>query len=217
MKLYIYDHCPFCIRARMILGLRDVPLENIVLLNDDEDTPIGLIGAKQVPILQKPDGSHMGESLDIVRYIDEFSGCETRLNETIRPEIQAWFDRFMAYGNHLIQPRDIQIGLPEFATPEAIAYFQKKKESMLGSFEQNLTETSKYLAQAEQELAQLDTLVKSSGCLNGENLSMEDIIIFPLLRNLSIVKGIQYPQNVLAYVQTMAEKAKIDTYFDRAI
>lgn len=73
------------------------------------------------------------------------------------------------------------------------------------------------MAQAEQELAQLDTLVKSSGCLNGENLSMEDIIIFPLLRNLSIVKGIQYPQNVLAYVQTMAEKAKIDTYFDRAI
>ncbi|MGN6905595.1 glutaredoxin, partial [Neisseria sp. P0015.S010] len=24
MKLYIYDHCPFCVRARMIFGLRDV-------------------------------------------------------------------------------------------------------------------------------------------------------------------------------------------------
>ena len=54
MKLYIYDHCPFCVRARMIFGLRQIPVELIHLANDDEATPIGLIGAKQVPILQKP-------------------------------------------------------------------------------------------------------------------------------------------------------------------
>ena len=54
MKLYIYDHCPFCVRARMIFGLRDVAVDEETLLNDDEDTPIGLIGAKQVPILIKP-------------------------------------------------------------------------------------------------------------------------------------------------------------------
>ena len=66
MKLYIYDHCPFCSRARMIFGLRQMAVEEIVLLNNDEATPIALIGAKQVPILQKADGSHMGESLDIV-------------------------------------------------------------------------------------------------------------------------------------------------------
>ena len=69
MKLYIYDHCPFCVRARMIFGLRDVAVEEVVLANDDEATPIGMIGSKQVPILQKEDGSFMGESLDICRYI----------------------------------------------------------------------------------------------------------------------------------------------------
>ena len=53
MKLYIYDHCPFCVRARMIFGLRDVEVEEVVLANDDEATPIGMIGSKQVPILQK--------------------------------------------------------------------------------------------------------------------------------------------------------------------
>ena len=56
MKLYLYDHCPFCVRARMIFGLRNVPVEEIVLLNDDEATPIGLIGAKQVLILPNPVG-----------------------------------------------------------------------------------------------------------------------------------------------------------------
>jgi len=58
----------------MIFGLTQTPVELIPLANDDEATPIGLIGAKQVPILQKADGSHMGESLDIVRYIDAQAG-----------------------------------------------------------------------------------------------------------------------------------------------
>ena len=73
-KFYIYDHCPFCVRARMIFGLRGMPVEEVILQNNDEETPIKMIGAKQVPILQKDDGSFMGESLDIVRYIDEMAG-----------------------------------------------------------------------------------------------------------------------------------------------
>jgi len=80
MKLYIYDHCPFCVRARMIFGLRDVAVEEGVLANDDEAMPIGMIGSKQVPILQKEDGSFMGESLDIVRYIDQGRLKEEFLN-----------------------------------------------------------------------------------------------------------------------------------------
>lgn len=27
MKLYVYDHCPFCAKARMIFGLKSLPLE----------------------------------------------------------------------------------------------------------------------------------------------------------------------------------------------
>lgn len=51
MKLYIYDHCPFCVRARMAAGLFGADVEEVVLANDDEATPIGMIGAKQVPVL----------------------------------------------------------------------------------------------------------------------------------------------------------------------
>ncbi|SUG28943.1 glutaredoxin [Salmonella enterica subsp. arizonae] len=39
MKLYIYDHCPFCVKARMIFGLKNIPVELNVLQNDDEATP----------------------------------------------------------------------------------------------------------------------------------------------------------------------------------
>lgn len=49
MKLYIYDHCPFCVRSRMIFGLKDVACEIITLPNDDEETPTHLIGKKMLP------------------------------------------------------------------------------------------------------------------------------------------------------------------------
>ncbi|HCS3144438.1 TPA: glutaredoxin, partial [Shigella flexneri] len=26
MKLYIYDHCPYCLKARMIFGLKNIPV-----------------------------------------------------------------------------------------------------------------------------------------------------------------------------------------------
>ncbi len=53
MKLYIYDHCPFCVKARMIFGLKNIPVELNVLQNDDEATPTRMIGQKMVPSCKK--------------------------------------------------------------------------------------------------------------------------------------------------------------------
>ena len=141
MKLYIYDHCPFCVRARMAAGLFGADVEEVVMANDDEATPIGMIGAKQVPILQKEDGSFMGESLDIVRYLD-------RIHE---------------------------------------------------------------------DLNDLDGLMHEiSDGINGE-IGMEDILVFPILRNLTVVRGIEWPQKVMGYLMTMSEKSGVPLYFDRAL
>ena len=217
MKLYVYDHCPFCTRARMAAALRGVATELVYLPNDDEDTPIRLIGAKQLPILQKEDGSHMGESLDIVRYF--YRQDSSALDEAVRPEIQAWVDAFGDWGNRLIMPLDVQLGLPEFAAESSVAYFKGKKEAFLeASFEQLLQETPRYLAQAQEALRALDGLIApNAGYANGTHLSMEDILVFPLLRNLSMVKGMAYPDNVAHYVRTMSQATKIPLFFDRAV
>ena len=221
MKLYVYDHCPFCTRARMAAALRGVAAELVYLPNDDEDTPIRLIGAKQLPILQKEDGSHMGESLDIVRYLDRQSSLQSSeaLDEAVRPEIQAWVDAFGDWGNRLIMPRDVQLDLPEFAAESSVAYFKGKKEAWLGaSFEQLLQETPRYLAQAQEALHALNDLIApNADYVNGTHLSMEDIHVFPLLRNLSMVKGVAYPDNVAHYVRAMSQAAKIPLFFDRAV
>ncbi|VTX64427.1 GrxB family glutaredoxin [Neisseria sicca] len=213
MKLYIYDHCPFCVRARMAAGLLGADVEEVVLANDDEATPIGMIGAKQVPILQKEDGSFMGESLDVVRYLDR----EGRLKDETRPEIQAWFDKVGEYNLKLVQPRVIKLGLPEFETPEAVKYFTDKKEKSIGSFAANLEKTGQYVQRLNEDLAELETLMTEGGAgLNGE-IGMEDILVFPILRNLTVVRGVEWPQKVMDYLLRMSEASGVPLYFDRAL
>ena len=213
MKLYIYDHCPFCVRARMAAGLFGADVEEAVLANDDEATPIGMIGAKQVPILERENGSFMGESLDIVRHFDR----EGRLKDEVRPEIQAWLDKVGSYNNKLVQPRTVKIGLPEFATAEAVKYFTDKKEKNIGSFSANLNKTAQYLDRIHEDLNDLDGLIHEvSDGINGE-IGMEDILVFPILRNLTVVRGIEWPQKVIGYLMTMSEKSGVPLYFDRAL
>jgi len=201
----------------MAAALRGVATELVYLPNDDEDTPIRLIGAKQLPILQKEDGSHMGESLDIVRYF--YRQDSSALDEAVRPEMQAWVDAFGDWGNRLIMPRDVQLDLSEFAAESSVAYFKGKKEAWLeASFEQLLQETPRYLAQAQEALHALNGLIApNADYVNGKHLSMEDILVFPLLRNLSMVKGAAYPDNVAHYVRAMSQATKIPLFFDRAV
>lgn len=215
MKLYIYDHCPFCVRARMIFGLRNMAVEEVVLANDDEAAPIGMIGAKQVPILQKDDGTYMSESLDIVRYTDGLSG-QPPLSENIRPEVQAWLDKTGAYINKLVQPRAVLLGLPEFAAQSAVDYFVRKKEATIGSFSANLADTEALLQKLYADAADLAPLVGSSAALNG-SLGMEDIHVFPLLRNLTSVKGLALPQALKQYTEAMSAASGVPLYTGRAV
>lgn len=215
MKLYIYDHCPFCVRARMIFGLRNVAVDEVVLLNDDETTPISLIGAKQVPILQKPDGSHMGESLDIVNWVNEYA--EYAPLAEAREAVNNWFQQVSQYYNRLVMPRDIQLGLAEFATPEAIAYFVNKKEAQMGKFADFLNDSDELISKINADLVQLNSLIQSDEWFNGKDLSLEDIILFPVLRNLTMVRGVVFPEPLFHYIQQMSAKSGVDLYLDRAI
>ena len=48
--LYVYDHCPFCVRVRLALGLKNVKHNLHFLANDDIATPTKLVGKKIAPI-----------------------------------------------------------------------------------------------------------------------------------------------------------------------
>ncbi|HDV7288911.1 GrxB family glutaredoxin [Pasteurella multocida] len=215
MELYVYDHCPYCVRAMMIFGLKNIPFKKHVLLNDDEETPIRLVGKKVVPILVKEDGTAMPESLDIVKYIDAHYG-ETILQTAVRPEIEALLAEITSYSNYLLMPRFVKLDLAEFATQSAIDYFTKKKTNYVGDFTQHFNNTPTYLARLTQDLEKLSALVMGETSLN-QHLSFEDILVFPLLRNLTCVKGLRFPARLEKYIKRLSELSKVELYTSQAI
>lgn len=48
--VYVYDHCPFCVRVRLALGLKNIKHTINFLANDDIPTPTKLVGKKIAPI-----------------------------------------------------------------------------------------------------------------------------------------------------------------------
>ncbi|RPD98152.1 glutaredoxin 2 [Candidatus Pantoea deserta] len=215
MKLYIYDHCPFCVKARMIFGLKNLPVELIVMLNDDEETPKRLVGQKVAPILQKEDGSAMPESLDIVRFVDK-SDREPLLNGKTNPAISDWLRHVNGYVNKLLLPRIAEASFAEFATPEARAYFRDKKEAAIGDFAELKRHAPGFIKNVSDDLRQLDKLIVKPNAVNGE-LSEDDIHLFPLLRSLTLVAGIDWPSRVADYRDNMAKQTQVNLLSSIAI
>ena len=216
-RLYVYDHCPFCIRTLMVAHYRQVSdLEQVVLLNDDEASCQRLIGKKMVPIFEHQ-GVAIGESMNIAKLLDELGeGPKTlrplQLAEAIQPRLQP----VQAHSWALTFPRVTQIGMKTFATESARDYFRHNKEAMLGlSFEQALAETEAHKAVIERVLAELPPLTLPSE--QGHTLSWNDVMNFPPLQYLTMVKGLTFPPRLQQWLQEVAELGGVELYFDRAI
>ncbi|CAM7570063.1 MAG: glutaredoxin 2 [Enterobacteriaceae bacterium] len=215
MKLYIYDHCPFCVKARMIFGLKNIPVELNVLLNDDEATPTRMIGQKMAPILQKDDSRYLPESMDIVHYVDKLDG-KPLLTGKQNSALDAWLRKVNGYVNRLLIPRFAKSPFDEFATPEARAYFVAKKEAAIGNFDEHMAHSAGLIKKISDDLRALDKLIVQPNAVNGE-LSDDDIHLFPLLRNLTIVAGINWPTRVADYRDNMAKQTQINLLSSMAI
>ncbi len=216
MKLYVYDHCPYCVKARAIFGLKHIPVELVTLLNDDEATPTRLIGKKLVPILVKDDGGAMPESMDIVRYIDALNGKPLLESPGGNATLQSWLEESNAFTNPLVMPRWVEAAekkragpyLAEFATDLARRYFVKKKEAYIGPFAQHRANDAALVAQANRALEKLASLIHAETSVHAE-LSEDDIHLFARLRSLSIVRGLIYPAAVEAYRHAMSRRMAV--------
>lgn len=215
MKLYIYEHCPFCVKARMIFGLKNIPVELVVLLNDDEETPTRMVGQKVAPILQKDDSRYLPESMDIVHYVDNLDH-KPLLTGARNPAIEEWLRKVNGYVNRLLLPRIAKAPFDEFSTPEARAYFTKKKEASIGSFEEHMAHSAGLIKNISDDLRNLDKLIQLPNAVNGE-LSEDDIHLFPLLRNLTLVAGVDFPTRVADYRDNMAKQTQVNLLSSIAI
>jgi glutaredoxin 2 len=216
LKLYVYDHCPFCVRARMPFGFKDIPFELVTLLNDDVATPTAMIGQKMVPILEREDGSYLPESMDICRAVDREFGEPIFAESANRSDLMAWTASVGTVTVQLCFPRWTRAPLAEFATPGAVAYFTRAKTEWIGPFDAHLANSAALKAELNAALAALAPLIQAPHAVNGQ-LSEDDIDLFGKLRGLTIVAGIDWPAAVRAYLETMSAASKVPLYDDIAI
>ncbi|RQW64747.1 glutaredoxin 2 [Vibrio viridaestus] len=216
MKLFVFEHCPFCIKAMMTANFKKLDVEFEYIQNHDVDARIEKVGANMVPIVQKPDGSYMAESLDIVKYFDEFNGEPTLLPGQKQAEISAWNQSVAGVEGPLVHPRWMHITLPEFGSAEAKAWFTKNKSAMISmSFEDAIAKTDIFLPKMNQALESIDFLTLPSE--NGNQLSYDDVNFYPTLRNLTVIKGIKFPPRVKQYVDEVTALTQIPVYYDVAV
>jgi glutaredoxin 2 len=213
MKIYQYHHCPYCVRVDMVANYKNLQHKKVYLLNDDEQTCFDLLNAKMVPILQFAEGSAIGESLDIVAKLDE-QGDNNKIitPKVLSDDIETLFAPVKSSTRILTYPRTIMLGLPEFATQSAKDYFQAKKEKMIDmSFDIAMEISARHLAIVNTVLAQIPALPIS------QTLSMDDVLVYPNLRNLSMVKGLVFPATIKHYMEHIAAITKTELYFAKAI
>lgn len=215
MKLYVYDHCPFCVRSRMIFGLKDVACEIITLLNDDEETPTRLIGKKMLPILITERNEAIGESLEIVKYIDETYGSSV-LEAPDNSAIEAWMEEATKLIYPLAIPRWANSDFEEFRPDAARQYFVNKKEAVFGPFPRLLEQSGIMVNEMNAQLEVLELLFTQQE-RETKHFSLTDIRLFPLLRSLSIVKGIQWPPQIDAWRREMSLRSQVNLNNDIAI
>lgn len=208
-RLFIYDHCPYCVKARMIFGLKNQALENIILLNDDEKKPISMIGQKMVPILEKENGTFMPESLDIIKYIDNKMSAPMVAWEEDSALMDTLHQARVGYYS-LVMPRWVQSSMEEFKTESARRYFQNKKEQIIGSFFSALEKTEHFKKSISKVLESLALKLPASyEWYKGDQITLNDFHLFAFLRGLSIVKDLPFPEVLQKYAVRTAQKTNV--------
>jgi len=250
LQLHIYDHCPFCLRARLVLGWLQIPHTYVVYgygAGADPakcdgfgygEGPLPLVGKKALPVLTgagipSPKWVHQSsqvllgglpESLDICSFAGGVAKDGKIAPATGRAEIKDWLSRMDVVSSPLLKPRTLKLPIQDWADERDVAYAKWKYEKAGVDLAAAMAETDVWLKGLTPLLQELETMLMgeyqlgstaadgTGVCLHEWGLSMDDAMVVPVLRNLSVVKGIEWPDKVKAYYTQACAKAGVSTY-----
>lgn len=230
--LYVYDHCPFCVRARMIFGLKGILHSITWMPNDDVQTPTRLVGKKIAPILEMPGEAPMPESLDIVRRIDEDPewGAPLLKPASGREDLKAWLQEVDEVMRLLVRPRYPRAYFPEFAwqrsrdayvrnhpiadpetgsVPSREEWLARGPNTWNTWYAAHLENTGPLLEKLNAALLDLETLVQGQESVSAGGVGYDDITFWDRLRGLTLVRGLNLGPQAKAYVERMSVKTDI--------
>ena len=204
MKLYHYPHCPFCQRVRLALGAKKHPYESVVLSYADHQTPVSLVGAKMLPIVEFDTGVVMAESLDIIYEL------ETRF-----PQHQLIFDEThknieWASAVMVSIPRYFDLLLPFYADgyrqsgefdEAGWAYYKDSKEQKRGKTFDDLKKERFDIFEdhVQPVLSTIVARIENTGFI-GDQLSAADCVLVADMSGLRLVHDVVLPEVLIDYM-----------------
>jgi len=232
--VYAYDHCPYCVRVRLGLGLKNIKHDVVFMANDNVKQPTDLIGKKIAPIFELPDEKLiMGESMDIVKKVDseeKYGPTGFFADATDRKDIKAWMKEVKDLLRLLHRPRYMSAALPEFQQKDSRDYFVSghpvppfdKPEWKAAEFGQEareeayakaMAQTDELLPQLNAALADLENLIHSETSCSEIGLGLDDIDLWSRLRSITIVDGAEFGPKTKAYLENLSEAGDVPLYF----
>lgn len=240
--VHVYDHCPFCVRVRFALGVKNIKHNINFLANDDVKTPTKLIGKKMAPIFELPeDNLIMAESLDIIAKVDSderFGATETLKPASTRTDLKEWQKSVQTLLRTLQRPRYVATGLlPEFQQIDGRHAFIKnhqlppyeKKEWKAEDSALSMDDKLKIYAEAmasdpmplvedlNAKLVELDDKIFCEDYCTEGGLSMDDVDLWSRLRSITIIKDVIWPDKLRAYMDNLSVLSDVPLYDAMAI
>jgi glutaredoxin 2 len=231
-RIYVYDHCPYCVRVRLAFGLKNIKHEVRFLANDDIPTPTTLVGKKVVPIFELvQDKLIQPESLDIIAKIDKdprFGPTDYFKPLSKRKDIADWQAKVADTMRIFQRPRYMKAFFPEFQQQDGKDAFVlnhhippftsadwKAKLSQAerwSKYEEAYTLSNTMINQVGEYLQELDSMVYSEKYATEGGLSLDDIDLWARLRSVTLIKGVKWPTKLRKYMDNLSKEGDVLLY-----
>lgn len=203
LTLIHFDFCPFCQRVRLALGYKGIVFNEQPARFYGPEHFQSISGFDRLPVVEYPDGSRQGESLEIIAELDRrFPETPPLWRGAISDKewegVQAWRARISGLLFRLIAPT-----LPQYASlgqdPRAMTYYRDRMESWLGDTLEGLQERRKeWYAGMEADLQEVTERVAHHGFYNPV-FSVADTLITGDLTGLRLLEDILLPPELTTY------------------
>ncbi len=190
MKLFVFETCPFCVRARIMAGLKGLSPELIYVAPGQAPADLeGRVDRLTVPILV--DGETLiQDSTEIIRHFD-LVGTPLLQSYGTGPELEEWRQTISSALNALCYPRMPRLNVPELASSEALAFFESAMPERIGmAFADALARTPQLAVEVEAALPRVVQFLASG------DISFDTLAALAELRSLTMVAELDFPEQV---------------------
>ena len=202
------------------MGIKNIPFQiEYLSAGHFPESLIPKLKAKTVPVLEVESSEAetpiiMQESLEIIEFLDRSIVQPLFKHYDVNSEVISIVKEISVLTAALCYPRMPFLGLPELQDSQAQCYFQQSREKRINmSFSDALRNTNEIVNACEPTLRTLVSEYPFNELVNEvRDINIDDVAVFSELRNLTMIKELQLPKVLLAYIELVARKAEIKLF-----